>query len=180
MGWFRAKPEVERAARLYASAVAQAREPGFYRDAGVPDSFDGRFEMVALHVYLLVRRLKDDADPAARALARALVEALFADMDRTFRELGAADLGVGRRVRATAEAFYGRVTAYDDGLAGGADALAEALRRNLYGTVDAPAAAQLALAAGYVAGAAASLATQDTAALLAGTVGFPQAPAPRH
>ncbi len=177
MGWFRAKPEVERAARLYAAAMAQAREPGFYRDAGVPDSFDGRFEMIALHVYLLVRRLKDDADPAARALARALVEALFADMDRTFRELGAADLGVGRRVRATAEAFYGRAAAYDAGFAGGADALAEALRRNLYGTVDdGPAPAQLAAAAAYLAAAAAALAAQDVAGLLAGTVRFPEPP----
>jgi cytochrome b pre-mRNA-processing protein 3 len=176
MGWFRAKPEVEQAARLYALAVAQAREPGFYRAMGVPDSFDGRFEMVALHVYLLVRRLKDDAAPAARALARALVEALFADMDRTFRELGAADLGVGRRVHKTAEAFYGRATTYDAALAAGGTALGEALRRNLYGTLaDAPEPV-LAGAVMYVEAAAASLAAQDTAALVAGTVRFPAAP----
>jgi cytochrome b pre-mRNA-processing protein 3 len=180
MGWFRAKPEVERAAKLYVQAVAQARAPGFYRDLGVPDSFDGRFEMVALHVYLLVRRLKDDTDPAARALARALVEALFADMDRTFRELGAADLGVGRRVRKTAEAFYGRATTYDAALAGDSAALAEALRRNLYGTLaDDPAAGQVAAAAGYLRDTAAGLAAQETAALLGGTVQFPAAPS-RH
>jgi cytochrome b pre-mRNA-processing protein 3 len=173
MGWFRAKPEVEQATRLYGLAMAQARAPGFYRDLGVPDSFDGRFEMIALHVYLLVRRLKDDADPAARALARALVEALFADMDRTFRELGAADLGVGRRVHKTAEAFYGRVTAYDAALAAGE--MGEALRRNLYGTLaEAPAPAQLAAAAGYVEAAAAALAAQDTAALVAGRLRFPE------
>ena len=182
MGWFRAKPEVEQAARLYAAAMAQAREPAFYRDLGVPDSFDGRFEMVALHVYLLVRRLKDDADQAARVLARALVEALFADMDRTFRELGAADLGVGRRVRKTAEAFYGRVTAYDQALAGdeagdGA-ALSEALRRNLYGTLPGPPEpAQLAGAAGYLGAAATALAAQDAATLIAGAVRFPPVPA---
>jgi cytochrome b pre-mRNA-processing protein 3 len=124
-----------------------------------------------------VRRLKDDADPAARAVARALVEALFADMDRTFRELGAADLGVGRRVRATAEAFYGRVTSYDQALAGDAGALGEALRRNLYGTLEhAPLAAQLDQAARYLGEAAAALAAQDTAALLGGQVGFPAAP----
>src|SRR5262249_49402301 len=139
----------------------------FYRDMGVPDSFDGRFEMLALHVYLLVRRLKDDAAPAARAVARALVEALFADMDRTFRELGAADLGVGRRVHKTAEAFSGRATSYDAALAAGA--LGEALRRNLYGPLaDAPEPAQLAGAARYVEAAAASLAAQDTAVLVAG------------
>jgi cytochrome b pre-mRNA-processing protein 3 len=116
-------------------------------------------------------------------LARALVEALFADMDRTFRELGAADLGVGRRVRKTAEAFYGRVTAYDQALAGvgaGDDgaALSEALQRNLYGTLAGPPEpAQLAAAAGYLGAAAAALAAQDTATLLAGAVRFPPVPA---
>ena len=182
MGWFRAQPEVARAARLYALAVAQAREPGFYRALGVPDRFDGRFEMVALHVYLLVRRLKDDADPAAQALARALVEALFADMDRTFRELGAADLGVGRRVRATAEAFYGRATTYDQALAAGGaeapgEALREALRRNLDGTLGGgPQPQQLSGAASCRAAAAAALAAKGIASLLTGAASFPVVP----
>jgi cytochrome b pre-mRNA-processing protein 3 len=183
MGWFRTRPEVERARRLYALAMAQARDPGFYRDLGVPDSFDGRFEMIALHVWLLMRRLKDEPDEAPRALGRALAEALVADMDRTFRELGAADLGVGRRVVRTVEAFYGRIAAYDAGLAAPAEAgeaaLTEALQRNLFGTAAAAATPpRLAAAARYVRDAAAGLAAQPTAALLDAAVVFPPAPRP--
>jgi cytochrome b pre-mRNA-processing protein 3 len=175
--WFAAKPEADRAVPLYARAMEQARQPGFYRNAGVPDSFDGRFEMIALHVFLLLRRLRGDRDQAAPALAQALVDTLFADMDRTLRGLGAADLGVGRRVRRMAEAFYGRVAAYDQGLDGGPDALADALRRNLYGTVaDEPSADQLGMVADYLRQAIDTLAGQGLATLLDGGVTFPPAP----
>jgi cytochrome b pre-mRNA-processing protein 3 len=132
--------------RLYVAAVAQARRPGFYADCQVPDTVDGRFEMIALHVFLLLHRLKDETEADARPLARALSEALFADMDRSLREMGAGDLGVGKRVQAMAEGFYGRVAAYEAGL-GGQARLEDAIRRNVHGTIAPPGPESTAVAA---------------------------------
>ncbi|MBI3708878.1 MAG: hypothetical protein HY246_14555 [Proteobacteria bacterium] len=118
--------------RLYAAAVAQASRPEIYADWRVPDTVDGRFDAIALHVFLVLHRLKAEGAVAA-GLAQELFDTMFADMDRSLREIGAGDLGVGRRVRAMAEGFYGRIAAYEAGLDGDAVALAAALRRNLYG-----------------------------------------------
>ena len=122
---------------LYGAAVAAARLPGLYEAMGVPDTLDGRFDCVGVHVALLIRRLR--ALPAQAggkavgpALAQAVFDAMFSDMDTTLREFG-LDLGVGKRVRAMWEAFHGRALAYDGPLeAGDAGALAEALGRNVW------------------------------------------------
>ena len=130
-------PSAEPANALYREVVRQSRLPVFYTQGGVPDSLDGRFELIVLHAYLIMRRLKRDGD-AGRALSQALFDMLFADMDRSLREMGVGDLGVGRRVKAMARGFFGRVAAYDEGLAGDDEILAEALRRNVYGTISIP------------------------------------------
>lgn len=158
------------ARQLYERIVAQARQPRFYAAGGVPDSLDGRFEMVVLHMVLVMRRLKQLGDPGA-LLARRLSEAMVADMDANLREMGAGDLGVGRRVKQMAQALYGRAAAYEAALAGTPADLAEALRRNLFGTVAAT-AEELERMAGYVGAAAAALAAQPAASLLAGRVDF--------
>ncbi len=137
---FSRRPQADAVAdALYALAVARARAPVFYRDLGVPDTLEGRFEMISLHVYMLLRRLKQGADGSRAgggAIGQALFDLMFADMDRNLREMGAGDLGVGRRVKAMAQAFYGRIQAYDDGLAAGAEILAQAVARNVYGGPD--------------------------------------------
>lgn len=133
---------------LYGALVDLARDPRPYTDMGVPDTVDGRFEMVALHVHLALRRLRRES-PAQARFSQALFDAMFADMDQSLREMGAGDLGVGPRVKKMAEAFYGRVTAYDRALAGDEAGLVEALRRNLYGTAT-PSAEQLAAMAQYL------------------------------
>ena len=137
---FSRRPQADAVAdALYALAVARARAPVFYRDLGVPDTLEGRFEMISLHVYMLLRRLKQGADGSREgggAIGQALFDLMFADMDRNLREMGAGDLGVGRRVKAMAQAFYGRIQAYDDGLAAGAEILAQAVARNVYGGPD--------------------------------------------
>jgi cytochrome b pre-mRNA-processing protein 3 len=164
---------------LYLAVVQQARQAGFYRDLGVPDSVDGRFDMIALHAFLVMRRLGAEGE-AGRLLAQALAEAFVEDMDRSLREMGAGDLGVGKRVQAMAAGFYGRLAAYDAALAASEAALAVALRRNLYGTVAGPDAAWLAAMSAYVRREAAALAARPGADLLAGTVRFglpPAAPA---
>ena len=166
---FRRRDDEVDAAPLYAAVVAQARRPAFYLAAGVPDSLDGRFELIALHLYLVLHRLKRGGEGEA-ALAQATVDAFTADMDASLREMGAGDLGVGKRVQRMAAGFYGRVGAYD--AAGDGPALTDALRRNLYGTV-AAGAGQLAVMADYLARAQAMLAGQATADLSAGRPRFP-------
>lgn len=175
---------------LYEAAVAQSREPAFYAVQGVPDSLDGRFDMIALHVYLVLRRLKrpaggtdgeDDSGRDAAEVGQALFDVFFADMDQNLREIGVGDMSVGKRVKAMARGLYGRIEAYDGGLADagaeGEAALREALRRNLYGTCDTPPDdAALAAMAGYVRGTAAALDGAGMPGLLDGAVGFPPAP----
>jgi cytochrome b pre-mRNA-processing protein 3 len=128
------------AQRLYAALTAQARRPDFYVTCGVPDSIDGRFEMVALHAFLLFRRLKGHGDKAG-AVAQSVYDVMFSDFDASVREMGAQDLGVGRRIKFMTEAMNGRFQAYEVGLAhaqstGGGTELELALKRNLYGTVE--------------------------------------------
>jgi cytochrome b pre-mRNA-processing protein 3 len=132
--FFKPDPRQVWARALYERVVAQARQPGFYRDCGVPDTVDGRFESIALHAFLVLHRLK--ADPGATEdLGQALFDVMFQDMDQSLRELGAGDLGVGPRVKRMAQGLYGRIAAYEAGLSGPAAELEAALRRNLFGTV---------------------------------------------
>ena len=172
------RPATERAAeRLYSSAVEQAREPAFYLHCGVPDTVDGRFEMIALHVFLVLRRLRQGGAGASDT-AQALFDAMFVDMDRSLREMGIGDLGVGRRVKAMAKAFYGRVAAYDHGLDDGdaaATALDDALLRNVYRGA-APEPAALAALARYMRREAQALAAQTLSGLIEGRVAFGPAP----
>ena len=149
---------------LYGAIVATARNPAFYAEWGVPDTLDGRLELIALHAFLAIRRLKQSGDNAA--FAQALFDTMFADLDRNLREMGVGDLSVGRQVKTMAKAFYGRVVAYERGLAG-SDSLDDALRRNLYGTAT-PEAAQVAAAAAYVRRQACVLDAAPIGSLLAG------------
>lgn len=167
----------EAAAPLYRTVLAQAREPVFYTSYGVPDTVDGRFDLIALHMFFVLHRLKTD-DEAAKQLGQALFDTMFADMDRNLREMGAQDLGVGRRVRAMAEALYGRMAAYEAGLAADDDALAAALRRNLYGTVRdrEPAPTALHALCRYIRTAVRDLAAWPQQKLEAGAVTFPAVP----
>jgi cytochrome b pre-mRNA-processing protein 3 len=166
----------EAAASLYRAVVAQARQPRFYAEYGVPDSVDGRFELLALHMFFLLHHLKA-GDAAAAKLAQLLFDTMFSDMDRSLREMGAGDLGVGKRVRAMAEGLYGRMAAYEAGLAGDDATLAAALRRNLYGTVqDAEPSALRGLCA-YMRAVAQHLGGQTQAQLAQGEITFPAMPA---
>jgi cytochrome b pre-mRNA-processing protein 3 len=166
---FRSKSRRVAVHAAYGRIVERARLPLFYTVWGVPDTLDGRFELLALHAFLVLNRLKREHDATA-GFAQALFDTMFADLDRALREMGAGDLGVGRRIKAMATGFYGRIAAYEGGLAD-PPALTAALRRNLYGTA-APSDRQLAQAADYTRRQAAALAAQPVAALLAGEVAF--------
>ena len=166
---FKSDPYSPQAARLYDAIVAQARQPEFYATGGVPDSVDGRFEMITLHTYLVLRRLRA-AGETGEPLAQALVDVLFSDMDASLREMGAGDLGVGKRVKQMATAFYGRVAAYET--AEKAGDMPQALARNLFGTA-APRREQLGAMTRYVDTAGSALSGQPLADIEAAKLAFP-------
>jgi cytochrome b pre-mRNA-processing protein 3 len=129
---FSFSPEKETAHKMYRIIVEQARQPVFYQDLGVADTFDGRFDLISLHMILVLRRLKSDIDQT-RKLSQALFDYMFDDIDLNLREMGIGDMGVLVRVKKMAKAFYGRLESYDHGLLHSDNTiLADALERNLF------------------------------------------------
>jgi cytochrome b pre-mRNA-processing protein 3 len=171
---FRTIPVQEAAMLAYARVVEHARNPGFFLDCGVPDTVDGRFELICLHAFLYLHRLKRD-QPRAAPLGQRFFDAMFADFDRSLREMGTGDLSVGREVKRMAQAFYGRVAAYERGLAGDDSVLQPALARNLFGTAP-PNPRRLEAVADYVRREAAQLNRQTADELLAGRLLFGDPP----
>ena len=128
---FKSRAEAVEAA-IYRQIVALARRPVFYTDFGVPDSVDGRFDMIALVASLVFRRLSG-IKPLGPDLAQKTFDLMFADMAHNLREIGLGDDGVTRQIQGMAQGFYGRAKAYDSALARSDDLdLAEALSRNLF------------------------------------------------
>lgn len=171
LGMFRRRPHERAGFELYGAAVGAARAPELFLALGVPDTVEGRFDLVSLHVGLLIRRLRTDGDSRGPALAQAVFDAMFADMDLNLREMGVGDLAVGKRVRRMWEAFHGRALAYEAALdADDPSALASALERNVWrGEAPAGSAARLAALARAQ---AAHLAGQGIEALAAGRVAY--------
>jgi cytochrome b pre-mRNA-processing protein 3 len=169
--WFKARTERTTTARqLYGSSVAAARNPALFRDICVADTMEGRYEMVVLHVGLLVRRLTA-AGEQGKALGQAVLEEMVTALDDDFRELGVSDLRVGKKVQAAASAFYGRMRAYDQGLQSpDPAALTEALARNVPASGEGPLAADR--LAAYVRATETALNDQPVAALCEGKVLF--------
>jgi cytochrome b pre-mRNA-processing protein 3 len=117
---------------LYARIVQAARQPEFYSEGGVPDTPEGRFEMIALHVILVIRKLHTEGE-RGRTAGQALFDCFFKDMDAALREMGIGDTGIGKKVRAMAEVFYGRFKSYSDAAeTKETAAIAHALTENLF------------------------------------------------
>jgi cytochrome b pre-mRNA-processing protein 3 len=153
---------------IYGMIVAQAREPLFYQSLGVPDTVDGRFDMVVLHLWMVLRQLKRLGDSSN--LAQALFDRFCSDMDHNLRELGTGDLAVPRRMQEFGEAFYGRSAAYDLALIAGEGALAQALCKNIFNGQQGEKARRL---AAYVGQALAALDGTDAATLSGASWQFP-------
>ncbi len=157
---------------LYGTIVAQARQPALYADFDVPDTIDGRFDMIVLHASLLFHRLKsEDAD--RRRLGQDVFNLFLKDMDGSLREMGVSDIGVPKKLKKMAEAFYGRLGAYDSALTSGdGAALGDAIARNVFpeggGDVAVP------RLVGYVQQAARIAAAEPVEAILAGRFAFPE------
>ncbi|KIZ47962.1 MULTISPECIES: ubiquinol-cytochrome C chaperone family protein [Rhodopseudomonas] len=154
---------------IYGMIVAQAREPTFYQDLGVADTVNGRFEMIVLHLWMVLRRIR--AIPDNKPFAQALFDYFCSDLDANLRELGVGDLTVPKRMQAFGEAFYGRSTAYDMAIEAGEDDLARALNKNVLNGAGPDEAKRLAT---YVIRSLAALDGIDRAHLRTGSFRFQQ------
>jgi cytochrome b pre-mRNA-processing protein 3 len=173
---FRRRPLERPGFLLYTAAVAAARDPWFFEgEVDVPDTLDGRFDLVGLHAALLIRRLHRDPDPRGVEAAQAVFDAMFADMDVNLREMGVGDMSVAKRVKRMWQAFHGRAKAYEAALdAGDRTALEAALARNVWrADPDQPPPAGARALAAQAARTAEALSAQPLAALLRGEVFFP-------
>jgi cytochrome b pre-mRNA-processing protein 3 len=156
--------------RLYGAIVAQAREPVFYLDFGVPDTVEGRFDFLVLHMHLASERLAAAGEEGV-ALGQELLDRFFEDMDASLREIGIGDLTVPKKMRTLAEAYLGRSTLYKDAIAkGDRSSLAAAIARNIQGHEDGARAVPL---ADYAFDAARNLNAQPFEQFLEGRAGFP-------
>jgi cytochrome b pre-mRNA-processing protein 3 len=170
--FFRRNPHNRTIASLYGMIVAQARAVPFYSSYGVPDTVNGRFEMVVLHAVLLLHRLQ--SEPASlRRLGQALFERFCQDMDGSLREMGVGDLAVPAKMRKIGEAFYGRQAAYVAALAAcNREPLVAALARNVFGAQPGAELGAIRLAT-YARAVADELADQDGEALGRAELNFP-------
>lgn len=170
-GLFKSRKHSDVAHSLYSAILVQARQPVFYTNFGVQDTVDGRFDMIVLHAHILFNRLKEGA-AEDQDISQAVFDLMFADMDQNLREMGVGDVGVSKRIKAMAEAFYGRATAYADGLReDDDDLLTAALKRNLYRNSKAS-AEQIEGITKYVRHQVAHLNSQDLVELNRGNVQF--------
>lgn len=166
--WLRGRRRRAAISALYERIAVASRAPALYAAFGVPDTAEGRFEALALHAILVLRRLRALPPPAAD-VAQDLVDTIFAELDLALRETGVGDLSVAKRIKPLAKAFYGRAARYDAALdAARDDALAAALGRNVLGT-DSPAPRL----AAYARAAERLLAARDLDAILGGEELFP-------
>lgn len=166
---FRRSAESRTIASLYGMIVAQARQPIFYADFGVPDTLQGRFDLIVLHLVLLLRRL-DRSGEQGRLFGQRLFDAFCRDLDDNLREMGIGDLAVPKHMQRFGEAFYGRQTAYLGALdSPGARDLESALARNIFGGDEVRATAL----ARYARAAVDELDAQNVDVLMRGGLAFP-------
>lgn len=166
-GWLFRSRSVPDVTGLFLDLVAAARNPVAYREHGVADSFEGRFERLALVTTLLLRRLSQLSAPA-EAVGQEVVDQLFRHLDDGLRRSGVGDLSVGKKVKALAQGFYGRAGAYTAAIESGDEVqLRAALARNLYGSERMPEDVPAGLVA-EIRDMIATLDSKDLAGLLAG------------
>lgn len=131
--WFRTrKSRQAKAHAAYLKIVEAARAPRLFTLWHVADTVDGRFDSVTLHAFLVLRRLRAEGEEG-EAFGQVLFDLMFKDFDQALREMGVGDMSVGKRVKKMAEAFLGRVSAYEEALEKGSqEDLKDAIERNLY------------------------------------------------
>ena len=157
---------------IYNSIVEQSRRSQFYESLDVPDTIDGRFDLIVLHAGLYLPRLKA-VKSEGKQLSQAMFDHMFANLEFNLRELGVGDMSMSKKMKGMVSAFYGRVTAYDTALKDGDVAgLRSALHRNVYRGADIEPALLDALAS-YVRAAAEALQAADDLPISAGAFEWP-------
>jgi len=132
----RKRTATKAAHRIYDAIMDVSRQPVFFGECRIPDTLEGRFEVLTLHAGLVVNRLsKADMGREGTLLAQCLFDVMFKNLDWSLREMGVGDLAVPRRIKALMSAFKGRSFAYDEAVRSGRGEIKHALIRNLYGTV---------------------------------------------
>ena len=126
---FGTKNDTDALRPLYDMVVANGRDPAWYREGGVPDTVDGRFDMVSAILSLVLLRLETEGD-AARRESVLLTEIFVADMDASLRQIGVGDFVVGKHIGKMMSALGGRLGAFRS--AAEPDAQALAVRRNIF------------------------------------------------
>jgi cytochrome b pre-mRNA-processing protein 3 len=153
---------------IYGMIVTQAREPAFYQELGVPDTVNGRFDLLLAHLWMVLRQLRGLA--GGTEVSQGLFDHFCNDMDANLREMGVGDLAVPKRMQAFGEAFYGRSAAYDLAHTDSKEALAQAFCKNILGGKDIDNARRLAT---YAEATITRLDQVEDAALLAAAWTFP-------
>jgi len=173
---FGRKATRDNAETLFAAIVERTRTPLFYQFFEAEDTVEGRFELLTLHAFLVLRRLKREGE-ASGDLAQATFDVMFENVDLNLREVGVGDIGLARRIKKMVEGFYGRVDAYDQALEFREEsALQAALRRNLFNTKD-PSNETLKAMADYVVRCDSHLANLSVKTLVSGEALFAELPA---
>ena len=163
-----------RAADLYTQVVHHSRSPIFYTGYNVPDTFEGRFGMIAMHGGLVVNRLcRPDMGKDGQVLAQAFFDVMFLSLDWSIREMGVGDLGVPRRIKKMMSSFKGLAFAYDEAVRAGDGSVQAVLLRNIYDGTEKPSAEVLNAMAGYISQCAKQLEQQGLDGFWQGQVSFP-------
>jgi cytochrome b pre-mRNA-processing protein 3 len=171
-GLFRNKERDAQISRLYDQILAQSRDPQLFTVGQVPDTVEGRTDMMLLHLFLLMHRLGGEQG-SVHELARGVCDRFFTELDRAMREMGVGDLTVPKKMRKIADIYTGCSSAYGNGLASADPAeLPDALLRNVYGRDEAKRPQARALA-DYVLRAAKSLANLPAEAFVGGSIPYP-------
>lgn len=166
------RSKTSKSEKLYGVIVAQARLPGFYRDFGVPDSLEGRFAVLFLHLFVVLHRLKQEGATGV-PLAQEVMDQFVADMDTVLRELGVSDLRVPKKMRALAGSAHALLETYDEAFAAGEAPLAAAIAASLPSQGENAELSSEALAS-YLMRCAGALEREPLSALATGIIAFPE------
>lgn len=171
--WLRRRKSIKLAAAgLYQAALAQSRDPRFYTELGVSDTIDGRFDLLSLHVFLIMQRLRYMGNNG-RVLSQALFDYMFTNMDLTLRQIGIGDMGVPKHIKRMMRAFNGRVHSYHAAINdNNMETLALAVTRNVYRLEETEKSSAAQRMAEYVTQEVSWLMQQDYESMAAGRVTF--------